>query len=36
MLQNYELGFGVTSKLWDWVFNTQLPAEVKPSAILQK
>lgn len=23
--QNYELGFGVTSKLWDHVFGTTLP-----------
>jgi len=22
--KNYELGFGVTSKFWDWVFSTQL------------
>ncbi|KAJ6456182.1 hypothetical protein C8R45DRAFT_1035191 [Mycena sanguinolenta] len=23
--KNFELGFGVTSKFWDYVFNTQLP-----------
>jgi 4-hydroxysphinganine ceramide fatty acyl 2-hydroxylase len=22
--KNYELGFGVTSKFWDWVFGTEL------------
>ena len=23
--KNFELGFGVTSKIWDYVFNTVLP-----------
>ena len=23
--KNFELGFGVTSKVWDYVFNTVLP-----------
>ncbi|CCL99108.1 uncharacterized protein FIBRA_01122 [Fibroporia radiculosa] len=23
--KNFELGFGVTSKMWDYVFNTVLP-----------
>ncbi|CDZ96362.1 Sphingolipid fatty acid hydroxylase [Phaffia rhodozyma] len=28
--KNYELGFGVTSKFWDWVFNTTYEA-VRPN-----
>lgn len=23
--KNFDLGFGVTSKMWDYVFNTVLP-----------
>ena len=23
--KNFDLGFGVTSKIWDYVFNTVLP-----------
>jgi 4-hydroxysphinganine ceramide fatty acyl 2-hydroxylase len=27
--QNFDLGYGVTSKFWDYVFGTVLPMEVK-------
>ena len=26
---DYELGFGITSKFWDNIFNTTLPVAVK-------
>ena len=29
---DYELGYGVTSRFWDWVFGTEL---VKPSAAIK-
>ncbi|KAG8966717.1 fatty acid alpha-hydroxylase, partial [Tulasnella sp. 427] len=28
--KNFELGFGVTSKVWDYVFNTVLPVHRRP------
>lgn len=29
MPADFELGFGVTSKVWDYVFNTVLPVATK-------
>ena len=29
ILSDFELGFGVTSKIWDYVFNTVLPIATK-------
>ena len=31
---NFDLGYGVTSKLWDWVFSTQLVMNPKEKAAM--
>ncbi|ORX34789.1 hypothetical protein BD324DRAFT_653047 [Kockovaella imperatae] len=33
--KNFELGFGVTSKIWDYVFNTVLPVATKGADTLK-